>query len=198
MHHLSQKLFLSTFDDCANSHLRKFRRIHFTKHPVQRRIASRLFSTRPHYFIVVLIGIYFSSARRMVVKRRSGRMQSFDVSSGCLRPNVKTRQAVARARDRNVNFGSWSAARVVCHGIDRRCSWQLEAALRGRGVATPSQSFSHFYARVAVSARNSFRGNARLLYSPVNVVRGDKPDLDRANVRERTACLDESDWQFIH
>lgn len=157
MHYVSQKLFLSTFDRCETRICEKFSRIHFTNTLciVSHRVASRPFPFRPDYLSMFLSGYTCAPDGGKTASRP---MQSFDVSSGCLRPNVKT-QAVARVRDRNVNFGSWNAARVVCHGIDRRCSWQLEAALRGRGVSTPSQSFSHFYTRVAMN----FRRNARLL-----------------------------------
>lgn len=112
-------------------------------------------------------------------------MQSFDVSSGCLRPNVKT-QAVARARDRNVNFGSWSAARVVCHGIDRRCSWQLEAALKEGEASRRRPNLFPTSTRASRWAPEQLPTKREITYSPLNIVRGAKSNLDRANARERT------------
>lgn len=195
-----QKLFLSTFDYCEPA-FAKFSRIHFTntlKRDASHRAAPRrvLFHFVRTIFIDVLIGIYFSPARRMVVKWRAGRCNRLMSRRAVSGPNVKT-QAAARARDRNVNFGSWSAARVVCHG--NRSKMLLATGKRrwrGRGVSTPSQSFSHFHARVAARrAPEQLPTKREITYSPLNIVRGTKPDLEQtsANEHEWTACFNEGD-----
>lgn len=99
------ELFPSTFDCCERA-FAKISSYSFHEH----RFASRLFPSRPRYLSIFLSGYILALDGGKTASRP---MQSFDVSSGCLRPNVKKRKRW-RARETGMSISAVGAQPELC------------------------------------------------------------------------------------